>query len=101
MPYFKIGSGDITWKQSIERMASFGKPILLATGASNLQEVEDAVALIEQFNVPLILMQCNTNYTGGIENFDYIIADITNWYIDKGYTTTRVYIKQQNISKLG
>jgi hemolysin activation/secretion protein len=33
-----------------------------------------------------------------LENFDDIIADITNWYIDKGYTTTRVYIKQQNIA---
>ena len=80
MPFFKIGSGDITWKQSIERMASFGKPILLATGASNLQEVEDAVALIEQSNVPLILMQCNTNYTGGTENFNYINLRVLETY---------------------
>jgi sialic acid synthase SpsE len=72
MPFFKIGSGDITWKQSIQRMASFGKPILLATGASNLEEVEEAVSLIEAHQVPLILMQCNTNYTGGEDNFDFI-----------------------------
>ena len=72
MPFFKIGSGDITWKQSIERMASFGKPILLATGASDLDEVEEAVELITKYRVPLILMQCNTNYTGGEDNFDYI-----------------------------
>ena len=72
MPFFKIGSGDITWKQSIEQMASFGKPILLATGASDLEEVEEAVRVIEQHGVPLILMQCNTNYTGGEDNFDYI-----------------------------
>lgn len=72
MPFFKIGSGDITWKQSIERMASFGKPILLATGASNLEEVEEAVRIIEGYQIPLILMQCNTNYTGGEDNFDFI-----------------------------
>lgn len=72
MPFFKIGSGDITWKQSIERMASFGKPILLATGASNLDEVEEAVALLTKFKVPVILMQCNTNYTGEEDNFDFI-----------------------------
>ena len=72
MPFFKIGSGDITWKQSIERMASFGKPILLATGASNLDEVEEAVGLIAKYKVPLILMQCNTNYTGMEDNFDFI-----------------------------
>ena len=80
MPFFKIGSGDITWKQSIDLMATYGKPILLATGASNLEEVEDAVALIERYNVPLILMQCNTNYTGGEENFDYINLRVLETY---------------------
>jgi sialic acid synthase SpsE len=72
LPYFKIGSGDVTWKQSIEKMAAFGKPILLATGASDLEEVEKAVNLIETYDVPLILMQCNTNYTGEEDNFNYI-----------------------------
>ena len=72
MPFFKIGSGDITWKESIERMASFGKPILLATGASTLDEVEKAVEIIKKYEIPLILMQCNTNYTGGEDNYDYI-----------------------------
>jgi sialic acid synthase SpsE len=72
MPYFKIGSGDITWKESIERMTSFGKPILLATGASNLDEVTRAVRLIESANIPYVLMQCNTNYTGEEDNFDYL-----------------------------
>ena len=32
---FKVGSGDITWIEAIKFMASKGKPILLATGASN------------------------------------------------------------------
>ena len=72
MPYFKIGSGDITWKESIERMASHGKPILLATGASNLEEIRNAVKLIESANIPYVLMQCNTNYTGEEDNFDYL-----------------------------
>ena len=72
MRFFKIGSGDISWKQSIERIASFGKPILLATGASNIGEVEKAVGLIAKYKIPLILMQCNTNYTGGEDNFDFI-----------------------------
>lgn len=80
MPFFKIGSGDITWKQSIELMATFEKPILLATGASTLEEVEDAVALIERYNIQLILMQCNTNYTGGEENFDYINLRVLETY---------------------
>jgi N-acetylneuraminate synthase len=72
MSYFKIGSGDITWRESIERIALHGKPILLATGASNLEEVKRTVSLIESANIPYVLMQCNTNYTGQEDNFDYL-----------------------------
>ncbi len=43
LPAFKIGSGDITWLESIEHIAGKGKPVLLATGASYLAEVEAAV----------------------------------------------------------
>jgi len=72
MPFFKVGSGDITWKESIERMAKHGKPILLATGASDMQEIKAAVSLIEQAKIPYVLMQCNTNYTGEDDNFDFL-----------------------------
>jgi N-acetylneuraminate synthase len=72
MPYFKVGSGDITWKESLQRMAGFGKPVLLATGASDMDEIRAAVRLLEVAKVPLVLMQCNTNYTGQEDNFDFL-----------------------------
>jgi sialic acid synthase SpsE len=83
MPYFKVGSGDITWKESLEMMASQGKPILLATGASELWEVERAVKLVSQFNIPIVLMQCNTNYTGSEDNFDYLNLLALNEFREK------------------
>jgi N-acetylneuraminate synthase len=83
MPYFKVGSGDITWKESLEMMASQGKPILLATGASELWEVERAVKLISQLNIPIVLMQCNTNYTGSEDNFDYLNLLALNEFREK------------------
>lgn len=72
MPFFKIGSGDITWTESIKRMAQKGIPILLATGASTLEEVSRTMAILEAYDVPVVLMQCNTNYTGEIDNFKYL-----------------------------
>jgi len=72
IPFFKIGSGDITWKDSIRKMAEKGIPILLATGASTMNEVEQAMELLGQFEVPVVLMQCNTNYTGEIDNYNYL-----------------------------
>ena len=68
VPAFKVGSGDITWIESIEAMAIKGKPIFLATGASMLEDVSRAIAAIEKFSTPYCLMQCNTNYSGESEN---------------------------------
>ena len=73
---WKIGSGEITWHDSVEKMAKLNKPIILATGASNLSEVQDAVKLILRFNKDLILMQCNTNYTGSVDNFNFINLNV-------------------------
>lgn len=69
VPAFKVGSGDITWPQALERMARSGKPILLACGASTIEDVERAVGAVLAHNRQLLLMQCNTNYTADIENF--------------------------------
>jgi Sialic acid synthase len=64
VPAFKIGSGDITWIEMLEHIARKGKPVLLATGASDIGDVQRAVDAILRINPQLLLMQCNTNYTG-------------------------------------
>jgi sialic acid synthase SpsE len=50
VPAYKIGSGDITWMEALERMARKGKPVILATGASEIGEVQRAVHCITQVN---------------------------------------------------
>jgi sialic acid synthase SpsE len=73
---FKIGSGDITWLEMVRAVAGTGKPVLLATGASDMRDVERAVAAIRESGVPYGLMQCNTNYTGSLENFRHIHLNV-------------------------
>jgi len=77
---YKIGSGDITWPEILRKIASKQKPVLLATGASNLAEVERAVDEILKINPNLVLMQCNTNYTGSLENFRHIHLRVLDTY---------------------
>jgi N-acetylneuraminate synthase len=72
VPAHKIGSGDITWIEILRHIASKGKPVILATGASSIGEVQRAVGTILAINPELILMQCNTNYTASLENFKHI-----------------------------
>lgn len=80
VPAYKIGSGEIDWIESLERMAKLGKPVLLASGASNIGEVQRAVHAILAINPQLVLMQCNTNYTASLENFDHIHLKVLNTY---------------------
>jgi sialic acid synthase SpsE len=72
VPAFKIGSGDIDWLDFIRAVADEGKPLLLACGAADLAEVIRAVDAVLERNPRLALMQCNTNYTGSLENFRFV-----------------------------
>jgi len=80
IPAFKIGSGEIDWIESLEYIAGKGKPVLLATGAANIGEVQRAVHAILAINPQLILMQCNTNYTASPENYDHIHLNVLKTY---------------------
>ena len=62
MPVYKVSSSDITNKPFIETICNYGKPILLSTGASFLEEIDRAIGWIETANIPLALMHCVLNY---------------------------------------
>lgn len=80
MQVYKIGSGDVDWLEAIERIAKKGKPVLLATGAANIGEVQQAVHTVLAHNAQLVLMQCNTNYTGSPENFKHVHLNVLKTY---------------------
>ena len=80
VPAYKIGSGDITWIEACLRIAEKGKPVLLATGASDIGDVQRAVDAILPVNPHLVLMQCNTNYTAADGNFDNIDLRVLKTY---------------------
>jgi sialic acid synthase SpsE len=69
VPVFKIGSGDITWLEMIKYIAEKEKPIILGTGASTYEEIQDAVTTIRSVgNNDIVLLQCVTNYPSSYEN---------------------------------
>lgn len=80
VPAYKIGSGDITWHGIVEHIAGKGKPYILATGASTMDEVDAAVQVALARNPQLALLQCNTNYTGSLENFKFIQLNVLRCY---------------------
>lgn len=72
LPAYKIGSGDITWLEIIELIGTKGKPVFIAAGASTLVDVQRAMSVLKRHDSPVVLMQCNTNYTASIENLKHV-----------------------------
>lgn len=77
---YKIGSGDITWPEMLDAIAAKGKPVILATGASEIGEVQRAVRRLLASNPELVLLQCNTNYSASLENFKHIHLNVLKVY---------------------
>jgi N,N'-diacetyllegionaminate synthase len=62
VPLYKIASGEVTNLPLLEAVAATGKPVLLSTGMSGLQEVERAVAVLRDAGSPFVVMQCTSTY---------------------------------------
>lgn len=65
MDMWKIPSGEITNLPYLEEIGRFGQKIILSTGMSNLQEVEDAVKVLLSAGAikeDITLLHCTTEY---------------------------------------
>ena len=60
--YFKISSSDITNYPLIEKISTTKKPIILSTGASSINEIENAIKLIKKKNKKIHILHCILNY---------------------------------------
>ncbi|MDD5070089.1 MAG: N-acetylneuraminate synthase family protein [Candidatus Omnitrophica bacterium] len=71
---FKIGSGEMTDIPTLEKIAQFSKPMIVSTGMSTFAEIDRTyVALCEQ-NVPLILMNCVSEYPPCYEDINVSVV---------------------------
>ena len=60
---FKVASYEMTHVPLLRHIARFGKPMIVSTGAANLDEVRRAVQVITaEGNEQIILLQCTASY---------------------------------------
>lgn len=70
VPAFKIGSGELTDIPTLREIAKEGKPIILSTGMSTLDEIKDTVDIIRLFNNQIILLHCVSEYPTKYEDIN-------------------------------
>jgi len=89
VPAIKVGSGDITYLEILKKIGSLKKPIFLATGASTIKEVSDAIKAIKSVgNHKIILMHSVTQYPSPIEqaNLNVLQTLMKNFRLNVGYS---------------
>jgi N-acetylneuraminate synthase len=59
---FKIGSGEMTDIPTLERISSFGKPMIVSTGMCTFEEIDRTYNALIKTKVPLALTNCISEY---------------------------------------
>lgn len=62
LEFYKISSSDITNIPLIDKIISKGKPIIISTGASSLEEVDEIYKKFIKTKLPFCLMHCVLSY---------------------------------------
>ncbi len=59
---YKIGSGDINNKLLIDRIALTKKEVILSTGLTSIEELDEIINHISKKSTPFSILQCTTKY---------------------------------------
>jgi sialic acid synthase SpsE len=62
VPAYKIASGELTNPPLLEAVAATGRPVLLSSGMSGLEDVERAAGILRAGGCELVVLQCTSNY---------------------------------------
>ena len=62
VPAYKIGSGECNNYPLLEHIASFGKPVILSTGMNTIESIRKAVAIFDQYKIPVALLHTTNLY---------------------------------------
>jgi len=68
MQAWKIASGELSNLPMIEKIIQTQKPVLMSSGMSEIEELDNLTALLGQNKIPFAVLQCTTEYPTKPEN---------------------------------
>jgi N-acetylneuraminate synthase len=70
VPAYKVASADMINLPLIDHLVQKGKPMILSTGMSRVEEVEATVEFLKQRDAKFALLHCNSAYPAAFEDIN-------------------------------
>jgi N-acetylneuraminate synthase len=87
VPAFKLASADLTNLPLLQHLISKGKPLILSTGMSRMEEVEFTVRFLKERNAQFALLHCNSTYPAAFEDINLRFMDkLRQFDVPVGYS---------------
>jgi N-acetylneuraminate synthase len=87
VPAFKVASADMTNLPLLEHLISKGKPLIISTGMSSMDEVEFSVNYLREKNAEFALLHCNSTYPAAFEDINLSFMErLRDFGVPVGYS---------------
>lgn len=70
VPAFKVASADLTNLPLLDHLIEKGKPLIISTGMSRMDEVEFSVKYLKEREAEIILLHCNSTYPASFDDIN-------------------------------
>lgn len=70
VPAYKVASADLTNLPLLDHLVQKGKPLILSTGMSRMEEVELTVEFLKERKAEFALLHCNSTYPAAFEDIN-------------------------------
>lgn len=66
---YKVGSGEVNNFLLLEKIAQTGKPVIVSSGMSSFEELDDSIRFLKERQVDYSILQCTTAYPTGPKQY--------------------------------
>jgi N,N'-diacetyllegionaminate synthase len=79
---YKIGSGEVGNFLMLEKIAKTGKDIILSSGMSSFEELDDTINFLKPYGNKISILQCTTKYpTSAIDIGVNVVSELQGRYL--------------------
>ncbi len=87
VPAYKVASADLTNLPLLDHLVKKGKPLILSTGMSRMEEVELTVNFLKERNAEFALLHCNSTYPAAFEDINLLFMNqLRQFDVPVGYS---------------